>query len=155
MVEQITYNRCMADLAVLTGLNKRMRIKKHSSIVTNSPGSALLFKELRCKGLHSQMKGNAKHLKNAEIWTWDEASRVKEGIKLSLKAERTESSSPNLYASFYSIRVLQPLQRHVAQAAPGTPQVNYDNRAPVREFSPCVRCRNRRAINNRTHTLEL
>ena len=69
MVEQISYNRCIADSAVLTGPNKVIRIKNHSSIVTNSPESALLFKKLLCNGLHSQMKGNAKHLEDAEIWT--------------------------------------------------------------------------------------
>ena len=98
------------------------------------------------------MKGNSKHLKQAEVWTWDEASRVFEGIKLLLKAIRTGRTAERLYSVFYPTRSLKPKHRIIPSATPGDPQRGYDDRAPPRHDSPCDGCRNRRAIDDWTHS---
>ena len=66
----------MAGFSVLSGPHKGLGNKKPSSVVTNSEELGLPFQDLRCtdRRQHLTMKGNPKHFKEAEVWTWDEAS---------------------------------------------------------------------------------
>ena len=114
-VMMVVYDRCMAGLRVFSGPNKGMHIKKPPSIVTNTEELALPFRDLRCSQRHKHltMKGQSKEFKRAEIWTWDEASRVFQGIKLLLKAMRTGHTSYNVFASFFPVKVLRPIGRTI------------------------------------------
>lgn len=153
-VVMVVYDRCMAGLKVVSGPKRGMHIKKPSSVVTNSEELALPFYDLRCyhRHEHLSMMGQSKHLKRAEVWTWDEASRVFQGIKLLLKSLRTGRTSYNVFVSFYPAQVLRPIEREVAQATPGEPQRGYHSRAPNRDASSCDGCRLRRAVDDWTHS---
>ena len=114
----------MTGLSVVTGADKGLRIRKPSSILTNIAELSMPFENLRCNNRHSHLNiiGNSRHLKQAEVWTWDEASRVFEGIKLLLKAIRSGRTTEKVFSVLYPTKSLKPKERIIPNATPGEPQ---------------------------------
>ena len=83
------------------------------------------------------------------FWTWDEAQRITEGIRLLLEAERLGHSVVPVYPNF------DP-NRPIAHAQPGgEPNRGIDHRAASRAATTCQGCRHRRARHDWTHSREI
>jgi len=81
-VEQVVYDRCRCGLRVLSGPWKGYYWKKPSSMTVSCPELAYPFQNTRCLGNHQHMEGDGhpKELSQAQVWTWQEASRVANGV---------------------------------------------------------------------------
>ena len=113
-VDQIVYDRCMFDLKVETGPHTGLYIKKPSSVTVSCQELGDPFRNLRCPGRHNHLQGlgHGKEHSDAQLWTWDEASRVVDGITAVCRRHNTGVSKS--YPIYYPIDISQ-----IAHASPG------------------------------------
>ena len=87
----------------------------------------------QCTGLHAhlEMKSQEPILRQAQVWTWNEAQLSVGGISLTMKAERREHTVEPMVETVRSkpsaCPVFDPNVIHRAQ--PGVPQSGYDSQA--------------------------
>ena len=131
-------------------------MRKRSCLTASCQELVYPFRNCRCTGRHEHASttGQGKSLHQAQVWTWDEAQRVVEGIRYLLESERRG------YTVMPVAEVVRPkLQAYpkfdiekVARPQPGVPQAGYDSRAKPHHLSSCPGCRYRRSRNDWTHT---
>ena len=146
-VAQQPYDICMCGLKVGTGPYGGMATRKRSTMTASSSELIWPFRSLRCHGRHEHFltEGHSAQLRNALVWTWDEARRALEGIRLAWEAHGEGHSVVPLYPVF------DPMVP-VARAQPGgEPQPGVDPRAASRSSITGQGCRHRRARNDWAH----
>ena len=152
-VDQRRYHRCKAGLKVLNGPNRGLFIKKPSTMTASHPALLAPFTGLLCNNQHRHvsdvppgMETSKLAIKDAQVWTWEEANRVVEGI---LMLRRAVAMKPE--KAF-------PINREtIAKAQPGgTPGRGRDPNAVPKAESTCPGCRcMTRPRDDWTHTREI
>ena len=153
-VDQAKYDRCKAGLKVLSGANKGLHIKKPSTMTASHPALLAPFRGLLCTNQHRHasdappgMEASRLAIKDSQVWTWEEANRVVEGICMLRRAVsvRPERAYPINHDT-------------VARAQPGGVPLPHgrDPRAVPKAESTCPGCNHvTRPRNDWTHTREI
>ena len=144
----LVYDRCMCGLQVTSGPNRGMHIRKRSSMTASCPELLYPFRDKKCPGRHEHlaMEGHQADLRRAQVWTWDEAQRVAEGVQLVLEAQARGHCIVPVYPAFNPDAPM-----HFPPEGSPPPLPGYDPRAPDRARSKCPGCKHRRARNDWTH----
>ena len=174
-VVQVLYHRCRAGLKVVSGPNKGLYMKKPSTMTVSCAELGKPFTGLICDGRHEHLEGDGHptELAEAQVWTWDEATRVMDGVT-ELKAASKRGYS--LYESYFDVcrgldiscypvekrevkgtTEIPPFDRSKISPAneSETPKKGKDLRAvekyPEPASSPCAGCRWRRPRDDWSH----
>ena len=151
-VDQAKYDRCRAGLRVPSGPNRGLFIKKPSTMTASHQALLAPFRNLTCTNQHSHISNAQPGLepsklviKDAQVWTWDEANRVVEGI---LMLRRAIAATPD---KAYPIDIVVARANTTENAVHGR-----DHRAPSKAESTCPGCNHMsRPRNDWTHTREI
>lgn len=146
-VRQVPYDRCQLNLKVKAGPNKGLHIRKPSTMTVSCDELAEPFANLKCPGRHQHLQGlsHAAEHSAAQVWTWDEANRVADGIQA---VKRRHDNGRMTQRAF-------PISReNIARAQTGSgPAAGVDPRAPEdRKLSTCPGCKHYRARADPEHT---
>ena len=140
------YGRCRTGLKVVTGRHAGLYIKKPSSMTASHPTLLVPFRNLKCKEDHEHLSGmsHSSELAKAQVWTWQEAKRVIDGITL------LRQVVGKTYVA-YPIDVTK-----VAQKTPGEPSAGLDSRAPTLKVNcKCKGCQNMRGRSDWEHNRKI
>ena len=89
----------MCGLPEAGGPNRGMYLKKPSTMTASCWELVWPFRNKKCIGRHQHLAlfGQGPSLNAAQVWTWDEAQRVAEGIRLVMHAIRVGHSVVPVY----------------------------------------------------------
>ena len=146
-VMQVKYDRCAAGLKVHTGRFKGMPMKKPSTMTANCPLLLRPFLSKQCKhnpGEHLSGDGHPRELREAQIWTWQEANLIISGIM----ATRVWHKKNVMRDRAFPITCAE----QVAKAIPGGDSGGPHPAAPIAASDcKCYGCRHKRTATHWQH----
>ena len=146
-VIQVVYDRCAVGLKVQSGRFKGMPIKKPSTMTANCTLLLRPFLTKKCKHLpdmHLPGDGHPRELREAQIWTWQEANLIISGIMATRKWHKTNIMRDRAFPVTCA--------EEVARAVPGVEQEGPHPEAPDDpKACKCYGCRNKRPATHWQH----
>ena len=151
---QVVYDRCRCGLKVLYGPHRGKHLKKPSTMTASHPTLLHRFINMKCTGRHEHLAldGVPRETQDAQLWTWDEAQRIVEGI-MALMTQMSVTKGAFSYAFPVGRRNPTIDTSQVARAQPGGQPGPDPNAPPRRDCIECPSCRNLgRRIDDWEHT---
>ena len=150
-VLQVAYDRCAVGLKVQTGRFKGMPIKKRSTMTANCTSLLRPFLTKQCKhhpDTHLPGAGHPRELREAQIWTWQEANLIISGVMATRKKHRKDVLINHDFQAFPAITCAE----QVATAMPGGERAGPHEAAPANpKDCKCQGCKSRRPTNHWQH----
>ena len=157
-VVQVLYHRCRAGFKVVSGPNKGLYMKKPSTMTVSCAELGKPFTGLICDGRHEHLEGDGHptELAEAQVWTWDEATRVMDGVT-ELKAASKRGYS--LYESYFDVcRGLDissyPVEKREVKGATKIPSFDRSKIAPANKSETPKVGKDSRAVENHPNPAE-